>query len=138
MSVRISSLTSRPVLPVLGTMTYADQTDIHDAKQQIEYFTSLGYDRVDTARMYSYGKTEEMLGVILSENCDFEDKLIVDSKVNPFRGYDDNLTPKNVFRQMDNILRALQCESIQALYLHAPGIHLTCHRIAHDNTFIRR
>ena len=125
MSVSTSASISYPVLPILGTMTFADQTDLNDAKQQLELFTSLGYDRVDTARMYSYGHTEEMLGEIFAENQDFRGKLIVDSKVNPFKGYDDNLIPENVKRQIDSILKSLRCESIDALFLHAPGTSIS-------------
>lgn len=123
-SVATSTSTPRTVLPILGTMTFADQTDLSDAKNQIECFISSGFNKIDTARMYSYGRTEEMLGAILAENSIFREKLMVDSKVNPFKGYDDNLSPENVIRQTDSILRALRCESIQVLYLHAPGMFL--------------
>ena len=111
-----------PILPVLGTMTFADQTDITDAREQMKHFMSRGYRKVDTARMYAYGHSEDMLGKLLAENVDWREKLAIDSKVNPFKGYNENLSPENVKRQMGSILQALQTDSIQVLYLHSPGI----------------
>jgi aflatoxin B1 aldehyde reductase len=113
--------TSAPLKIVLGSMTYGDQTDKAGAVDQLKYFASLGptYDTVDTARMYSYGLTEQILGEIFHESPELQ-RFKVDSKVNPFKGYNENLSPDNVMSQADSILQALKCSSINVLYLHAP------------------
>jgi aflatoxin B1 aldehyde reductase len=109
-----------PVQSILGTMTFSSQTSKEGAIQQLQYFVESGFDTIDTARMYGKGKTEELLGEILTEYPELRAKLKIDSKVNPFKGYNENLSPENVNMQTDSILSALNCDGVNVMYLHAP------------------
>lgn len=114
------------VQTILGTMTFGGQTNKDDAIQQLKLFVSRGYNEIDTARMYCRGKTEEMLGEVLRVPAIESDKVLesirISSKVNPFKGYNDNLSPENILKQSKEILSALGRPSTEILYLHAPDI----------------
>ena len=118
-----SVVSETPVKVVLGTMSYGGQTSKAVAKQQLEYFLSQGHSHIDTARMYGHGKTEEIIGEILQESPALKQAFLIDSKVNAFPDYNKNLHPDNVLQQFESISNALQKDSINVLYLHAPGIN---------------
>ena len=66
-----------PVRVVLGTMTFAGQTDKESALRMVRAFAvsplSLGAPELDSARMYAGGKTEELIGEVLAEHGDDAD-----------------------------------------------------------------
>ena len=82
---------------ILGTMAFGSQVSVNDAKDQLRLFLSRGYKELDTARMYNKGNTENIIGRLLTEKqFRFErDSFLVSSKVNPFKGFNDNLKPSN-------------------------------------------
>lgn len=127
-----STITMKPstVTPILGTMSMGGQTTEAVATEQMKYFLSKGYIEIDTARMYCNGNTELLLGRVLKTLASQSesqpilnlDKIRIASKVNPFRGYNNNLKYQNVLQQSEDILHSLQKNSTEILYLHAPDI----------------
>lgn len=122
---------SRPphVRVILGTMTFSGQTDKAASLKQLRTFAEgntverRAKVELDTARMYGKGATEALLGEIFSEEPELRARYIVATKVNPFPGYNDDLTPDNVRAQSAACLDALRCDSTDILYLHAPDVN---------------
>ena len=46
----------------LGTMTFGTETDEPGAHEQLDHFAAAGGTLVDTADVYSHGRSEEILG----------------------------------------------------------------------------
>jgi aflatoxin B1 aldehyde reductase len=103
---------------ILGTMTFGDQVDQASAETLLETFTGAGHDELDTAHIYCEGRTEEMLGRMLTPATRSE--LVIASKVNPWN--DGGLQAAEVRRQFDEILQRLGSDSIDLLYLHSPDL----------------
>eukprot|EP00501_MAST-03F_sp_TOSAG23-6_P000965 GSMAST32.ASY1.ANO1.1001.1 assembled CDS len=115
------------VRPVLGTMTFSGQTNKEGSIKQLTVFAEKAKDfgfncELDTARMYQHGETEELLGEILGSNAQGPccQKYIAASKINPFKGYDECLSPKDCERQCNATLKSLKSGKLNILYLHAP------------------
>jgi aflatoxin B1 aldehyde reductase len=103
---------------IMGTMTFGDQVDQASAETLLETFTGAGHDELDTAHIYCEGRTEEMLGRMLTPATRSE--LVIASKVNPWN--DGGLQAAEVRRQFDEILQRLGSDSIDLLYLHSPDL----------------
>ena len=103
---------------ILGTMTFGDQVEQPVATELLARFTRGGNREVDTAHCYCDGRTEEMLGRILTPATRAE--LFIASKVNPWN--DDGLQPAEVYRQMSEILERLGTDNVDLLYLHSPDL----------------
>jgi aflatoxin B1 aldehyde reductase len=81
-------------------------------------FTRRGNHEIDTAHIYCDGRTENMLGRMISAETRAE--LFIASKVNPWN--DGGLQPAEVNRQMSEILQRLGRDSVDLLYLHSPDL----------------
>ena len=103
---------------ILGTMTFGDQVDQAAAESLITSFRGAGHLELDTAHTYCEGRTEQMLGRILT----LEDRgsVYIASKVNPWN--DGGLQAAEVHRQFAEILDRLRRDSIDLLYLHSPDL----------------
>jgi aflatoxin B1 aldehyde reductase len=107
-----------PPRVILGTMNMggAGVSEVTARELVREFSTSEpGCDEIDTARLYSDGETEKILGRIL-----INDKTRIASKVNPFAGRGGSLSPNSIASQLGETLAALKTDSIDVLYLHAP------------------
>ena len=51
----------------LGLMTWGNQTDEHEARDQLTAFIDAGGTLLDTAHTYAGGASEELLGKLLAE-----------------------------------------------------------------------
>jgi len=103
---------------ILGTMTFGDQVDQAGAESLLTSFITAGHSELDTAHIYCEGRTENMLGRMLTP--DNRSELYIASKVNPW--YDDGLQASEVRRQFGEILQRLGSDSIDLLYLHSPDL----------------
>lgn len=131
---------------ILGTMTMASQVNIQDSLKMLNSFVRMneaivgpsGLHELDTARMYNHGRTEDLLGTLLEKTASLRVKCSLATKANPFSGYNHNLRPENVIKQLDESLQALKRPSVDIFYLHAPD-HLTDIRstLAAVNTLYR-
>ncbi len=103
---------------ILGTMTFGDQVDQTTAETMMTSFTAAGHHELDTAHTYGEGRTEEMLGRILTDET--RSQRFIASKVNPWN--EGGLQASEVHRQFAEILQRLDCGSIDLLYLHSPDL----------------
>ncbi len=49
----------------LGTMMFGDQTGLEEARRIVDHARSQGVNFIDTADVYSLGKSEEMVGELI-------------------------------------------------------------------------
>lgn len=90
----------------------------------LDVFQNHGHTQVDTARMYSGGTSEEMLGVVSWQ----ERGLKMQTKIFPTKGKNagwltaDELThsPADIRKALNTSLSALKTDKIDIYYLHAP------------------
>jgi len=98
-------------------MTFGGQSNEEESLKILNtYFQhdKEGFD-LDTAFVYQSGKTEEILGKILTEQ--HRSSLYIATKVNPNPG---GLTYENIRKQLGTSLDRLKLPSVDLLYLHAP------------------
>jgi len=107
---------------ILGTLTFGWSkasvfVDDSAATKIISSYLDAGGKRIDTARCYSDGACEEMLGRCI--NSVIDNRVVgIDTKVNPAIGQ--GLTPEGVQAQVPASLAALCVDSVSILYLHQP------------------
>ncbi|MBB3213713.1 aryl-alcohol dehydrogenase-like predicted oxidoreductase [Herbaspirillum sp. Sphag1AN] len=102
----------------LGTMMFGDQTDSKEAASIVASAREHGVNFIDTADVYSKGKSEEMVGTLLQGQ---RHEWVLASKLgNPM-----SETPNQshysrhwLVRETDNILRRLKTDYLDILYLH--------------------
>ena len=115
---------------ILGTMTIGGQTNQADATTMLldfsgnEEWSDLVKENpmIDTAIMYCNGKTEQILGDIISKNKDKLTSLSIATKANPFTT-DKNLSPSGLRNQLESSLKSLKQDSVDIFYLHAPDVN---------------
>jgi aflatoxin B1 aldehyde reductase len=105
---------------VLGTMTFGWTQSSHPvdddaAAAQLDYFTSQGFNEIDTARMYAAGETENMLGRVLPGR---DGVTVTATKANPFPP--NSLKPDSLREQLETSLAAMNKDCVEIFYLHAP------------------
>ena len=83
--------------------------------EQLDFFAAEGFNEIDTARMYANGDTEDMLGRVLEGRDAIS---VTATKANPFNG--ESLSPEGVRAQLEASLAAMNKESAEIFYLHAP------------------
>jgi len=120
----IRNMQSRSELPTayLGTMTFgwsqaSSPVDDAVAKQFIETCAAHGFTEIDTARIYSGGESEVILGRVLQAMPDTS-KLTVTTKAHPSQA--GGLSPTGLREQVAASMAALQVNSLNGLYLHQP------------------
>ena len=103
----------------LGAMTFGGQTDEKESIDIIDFAISEGVNFIDTARLYTDGRSEEIVGKALKKHI--RRKIILASKVR----YAENggLTQRNIKRQIDRSLKALQTDFLDIYYMHGPDRH---------------
>ena len=112
---------------VLGTMTMGKQVEADEAALMLADFvgpadSSSGarHDsiEVDTAYVYNGGRTESMLGDLLSVNPNPAFQLA--GKANP--AAPGRLTREGISNQLDTSLKRLRQDSLDLFYLHSPDL----------------
>ncbi|UCH40846.1 MAG: aldo/keto reductase, partial [Gammaproteobacteria bacterium] len=103
---------------ILGSMTFGDQVDQQTAAEMIERYLQTGNNEIDTAYTYCDGKTEALLGNLLSAIP--RERIYLATKVNPWN--DAGLRPEQVHKQLNESLERLGCEQVDLLYLHSPDL----------------
>jgi len=111
----------------LGTMTYGKPTDrwpwaLNEAESR-PYFKKaleLGINFFDTADMYSYGASEEVVGSALKDFAK-RDELVIATKVYQPMSADPNdggLSRKHIMSSIDNSLRRLKTDYVDLYQIH--------------------
>jgi aflatoxin B1 aldehyde reductase len=101
-----------------------EQTRVHNLKNagtMLDVFQKYGHNRVDTARVYGNGSSEEHLG-----SLDWQDRgIVLDTKLYPNVGRSRaepqiSHSPADLRKFLLESLQALKTKKIEMWYLHAP------------------
>jgi predicted oxidoreductase len=118
---------------ILGCMAFGggwnreavSREDIRQAEQALDAAISVGITMLDTADIYTLGKSELTLGTILKERPNLREQFVIQSKCG-IRLSDSNLPTRYDFSKqyileaVDGILQRLQMEYLDILLLHRP------------------
>jgi len=103
---------------VLGTMTFGQQVEEAAAAEMVEGFFARGGVELDTAYVYSEGRSEEILGRLLKGRA--RDSYRVATKAAP--QVTGRLDAESVTMQLETSLKRMQLESVDLFYLHLPDL----------------
>src|ERR1700744_1389946 len=107
----------------LGTMTFGAETDESGAHEQLDRFTEAGGTMVDTADVYSGGRSEESSGLWTgSRSPDVTERVVLATKGR--FAVDDSpngagLSARHLTRALDASLRRLGLDSVDLYQVHA-------------------
>ena len=105
----------------LGAMTFGGQTKSSDAERMLDMFLDAGHSWVDTAFIYTEGRSERILGRLLKGPR--RKRVFLATKAYPDRlgkGKPRGLTPGSVRGQLETSLNRLKLDYVDLFYLHAP------------------
>jgi aryl-alcohol dehydrogenase (NADP+) len=119
-------------------MTFGEQMDEREAANAVDYALDQGITMLDTANRYTGGKSEEILGKILSGK---RNKVILATKVGNLvhngpggKG----LSRKHILTEIEKSLQRLRTDYIDLYYLHAPDAHTPLHETVDTMDFLVR
>lgn len=116
----------------LGTMTYGEPTDRwpwalneEQSKPFIKKALELGINFFDTADIYAYGKSEEVVGAALKEYARRDDVVIATKVFNPMSPApnDGGLSRKHIMSSIDASLRRLKTDYVDLYQIHRWDYH---------------
>jgi aryl-alcohol dehydrogenase-like predicted oxidoreductase len=124
MQYRSLGRTGLQVSPLcLGTMMFGLRTEAREAYQIVDRALDCGINFVDTANIYSYGRSEELLGEALRRNGKRQ-RVVLATKV---YGHIDPSDPnargcsrRHIIEQCEASLRRLQTDWIDLYQIHRP------------------
>lgn len=102
----------------LGTMMFADQTDVAEARRIVAHARDQGVNFIDTADVYSLGKSEAMVGELLQGVR--HDWVLATKVGNPMseRPNEQRYSRHWVLRECDASLQRLGTDHVDIYYLH--------------------
>ncbi len=106
----------------LGTMTFGHESDEETAHAQLDLFVERGGNFVDTADVYSRGRSEEIIGRWLARRDGARDGLVIATKGRFPMGASPNdagLSRTHLGRALDASLRRLGIDTIDLYQAHA-------------------
>ncbi len=109
-------------------------TDDKNSKNAIHAALDAGVNFIDTADVYGFGHSEELIRQVLDERSD-KDKIVIASKAGnnfyPFIGQAHKTTPANSDYSIKHLefaveqsLKRLNVEKLDILQLHSPGLEI--------------
>jgi len=102
----------------LGTMMFADQTDIAEARRIVEHAQEHGVNFIDTADVYTNGRSETMVGELIKpRRHDWVLATKLGNKMSE-RPNESQYSRAWVIRECEASLQRLQAEHIDIYYLH--------------------
>lgn len=114
--VKVSPLT-------LGCMMFGGKTDLEETCRIIDHAIDAGINCIDTANIYSRGKSEEFTGEALKRNAK-RDQVFLCTKVHGAMDNDDpNMrgnSRRHIIQQCEASLRRLQTDYIDLYQIHRP------------------
>ncbi|QMV71563.1 aldo/keto reductase [Comamonas piscis] len=108
----------------LGTMMFADQTDLQEAATIVADARAQGVNFIDTADIYSKGESERMVGQLLQGQ---RDDWVLATKLGNAMGSQPNEGSYSrawMLRSVEASLQRLQTDRIDILYLHRDRVGL--------------
>ncbi len=104
----------------LGTMTFGWQVDEEGGHRLLDRFAEAGGNFLDTANVYSSGKSETILGTWLAHRDREETVLATKARFRTAEGANDlGLSRKHLLRAVHECLRRLQTDYVDLLQVHA-------------------
>ena len=106
----------------LGTMMFGGQTAEEDSRKIMDYAFSQGVNFFDTANMYNFGRSEEIVGRWIKDSGKRHEVLLATKVFNP-TGEERNshgLSRRHIIMQVEESLKRLQTDYIDVYYLHSP------------------
>lgn len=102
----------------LGTMMFADQTDLNEAQNIVASARDQGINFIDTADVYTKGASEEMVGKIIAANR--HDWILASKLGNTMSSIPNHsgYSRQWIMRAVDDSLRRLNTDHLDVLYLH--------------------
>ena len=102
----------------LGTMMFGDQTDMDEAQRIVSSAREHGVNFIDTADVYSKGRSEEMVGKLLQ--ADRHDWVVATKLGNPMSAQPNqsHYSRNWIIRELENSLKRLSMDYVDILYLH--------------------
>lgn len=124
MEYRFLGRTGIQVSPLcLGTMTFGREADKAASKAIFNRCRDVGINFFDSANVYSNGKSEAILGELIS---DCRDELIISTKFGNPMGSDPNLkgaSRRNIIAALEASLNRLRTDYIDVYFLHRFDVH---------------
>ncbi len=102
----------------LGTMAFGSDADEAESGRMLHAALDAGVNFVDTANMYSGGRSEELVGRLIQGR---RDELVLATKCADPTGKDPNArggSRRHIMRVVETSLKRLQTDRIDILYLH--------------------
>ncbi|NUU02168.1 aldo/keto reductase [Herbaspirillum robiniae] len=102
----------------LGSMMFGDQTDFEESGRIVASAREHGVNFIDTADVYTKGKSEEIVGKLLRGQ---RHQWVLASKLGNPMGDAPNESHYSrswIYRETDNILRRLDTDYLDILYMH--------------------
>lgn len=109
--VKVSSL-------CFGTMTFGDSADEAESARMFKACLDIGINFFDCANVYARGRSEEILGNLISG---MRDELVITSKVFGRTGKDVNaggLSRRHIMQEVHNSLRRLKTDRLDFYFVH--------------------
>jgi aryl-alcohol dehydrogenase-like predicted oxidoreductase len=106
----------------LGTMTFGKESSEEVSHAQLDRFVERGGNFIDTANVYSGGRSEEIIGRWLATRAGVRDQLVIATKGRFALGDGPNeagLSRSSLSRALDASLRRLGVETIDLYQAHA-------------------
>jgi aryl-alcohol dehydrogenase-like predicted oxidoreductase len=106
----------------LGAMTFGDESDEVTAHAQLDLFVERGGNFVDTADVYSRGRSEEVIGRWLAARSGIRDRMVIATKGRFPMGdgaNDAGLTRTHLGRALDASLGRLGVDTVDLYQAHA-------------------
>ncbi|KAI0034794.1 Aldo/keto reductase [Vararia minispora EC-137] len=107
---------------VMGAMTFGyegtEGARIHTpeaVKEILDVFQKHGHSEIDTARVYTMGTSEELIGKIDHKGRG----LLLETKLYPWPGFTSH-QPEDLRKFLDQSLKALNVDQLEMWYLHGP------------------
>ncbi|MDP4152836.1 MAG: aldo/keto reductase [Bacillota bacterium] len=102
---------------VLGTDYYGTSVDVKTSYSLLNGFTESGGNCIDTARVYSDGTSESLIGEWLNERNNRHKIILVTKGGHPLNGHS-RLSRENLTLDIDSSLNALKTDYIDIYFLH--------------------
>lgn len=132
--------TKGPVISTVGFGAWGisgrdwGKTDDESSRRAIHAAIDAGVTFIDTADVYGFGHSEELIREVLSERSD-RDKIVIATKAGnnfyPYVGQDHAITPANndysvrhLEFAVEQSLKRLNLETLDILQLHSPGLDI--------------
>jgi len=109
-----------------GTMNFNDGTDDVEAERIVARFAEVGGNFIDSANIYSAGKSEAMLGRVLTK-LQLRSQFVLATKVRGRMGDGPNdvgTSRLHILTQVEHSLKRLQTDRIDLLQIHHPDPHV--------------